>query len=286
VTCWAMGILSIQSQVATGFVGNSAAVFALQRLEREVWPVPSVLLSHHPGHGGARGGPMPVDLLRGILDGLESRGCFKRCEAVLSGYLGQAQAADIVQDAVARAKAGSPAALYVCDPVLGDDGRLYVSEDIVARMRGLAAIADIVTPNAFELGVLSGEAFDTRQGALRAMRALQASGPGIVLLTSFAGADTPQAALDVMALDGQAAWRVSVADLSRKFYGAGDLFAAVFLDAFLERRDVPAALGRACSALQAVLHRTADAAADELLLIESQHLLQSPPVGFVPERMA
>jgi pyridoxine kinase len=281
-----MGILSIQSQVAAGFVGNSAAVFALQRLGREVWQLPTVVLSHHPGHGGAAGGPIPVDLLRDILTGLASRGCFGRCDAVLSGYLGQAGVADIVQDAVARAKAGTPGALYVCDPVLGDDGRLYVSEAIVSRMRELAAVADIVTPNTFELGVLSGEAFATRRGALQAMRALQAKGPGMVLLTSFAGVDTPPDTLDVMALDGPAVWRVNFAQLGQRFYGAGDLFAGIFLDAFCKQRDLPSALGKACSALQAVLQQTAQAGADELSLIESQHLLQNPRVGFTPERIA
>jgi len=281
-----MGILSIQSQLACGHVGNSAAVPALQALRREVWPLPTVLLSHHPGHGGARGGPMPVALLESILEGLQSRGCFRRCEAVLSGYLGQADAANVVRAAVARARAGTPGAIYLCDPVLGDDGRLYVSDEIVAAMRGLAAIADIVTPNAFELGVLSGEVFDTRQGALRAMRKLQADGPEIVLLTSFSGIDTPPATLDVMALDGAGAWRLNVQNLLQKFHGAGDLFAAIFLDAWLTRRDLAAAFGKACSALQAVLARTALAQADELLLIECQHLLVSPDFGLVPEQIA
>jgi len=280
-----MGILSIQSQVAAGFVGNSAAVFALQRLKREVWALPTVLLSHHPGHGGAQGGPMPVEMLRGMLQGLAGRGCFLRCAAVLSGYLGQAAVAAVVIDAVAQAKAGMPAALYLCDPVLGDDGRLYVGEDIVARMRELVAMADIVSPNAFELGVLRKQAFDTRQGALQAMRGLQAEGPGMVLLSSFAGADTPAGTLDVMALEGQAAWRVNVPDFARKFYGAGDLFAGVFLDAYLRRRDLPAALGEACSGVQAVLRRTAEAGADELLLVESQDLLAGSPVGLIPERV-
>jgi pyridoxine kinase len=280
-----MAILSIQSQLAAGYVGNSAAVFALQRLGREVWPLPTVLLSHHPAHGGSEGGPIPVGLQASILDGLASRGGFERCEAVLSGYLGQPDAANIVRRAVACAKAGTPGAIYLCDPVLGDDGRFYVSPEIVARMRDLAAMADIATPNAFELGVLSGDVVATRQQALRAMRVLQARGPGIVVLTSFVGTDTPPATLDVMALDATAAWRLCLPSLAQKFYGAGDLFAAVFLDAWLAQRDTGLALGKACSALHAVLDATAAQAADELLLIESQHLLATPPVVFAAERI-
>jgi pyridoxine kinase len=281
-----MAILSIQSQLAAGYVGNSAAVFALQRLGREVWPLPTVLLSHHPAHGGSQGGPVPIDLLASLLDGLTSRGGFGRCEAVLSGYLGQAEAADIVLRAVAGARAGTPGAVYLCDPVLGDDGRFYVGQDIVARMRELVAAADIVTPNAFELGVLSGETIATRQQALRAMRVLQARGPGIVVLTSFAGTDTPPATLDVLALDGPKAWRLNLPSFAQKFHGAGDLFAAVFLDAWLAERETAAALGKAGSVSQAVLGATALPAADELLLMESQHLLAAPPVVFGPERIA
>jgi pyridoxine kinase len=280
-----MAILSIQSQLAAGYVGNSAAGFALQRLGHEVWPLPTVLLSHHPAHGGSKGGPVPVDLQASILEGLAGRGGFNRCEAVLSGYLGQAASADIVRQAVVRAKAGTAGAVYLCDPVLGDDGRFYVDQDIVAPMRELAAMADIVTPNAFELAVLSGDAIATRPKALRAMRGLQASGPRIVVLTGFIGADTPPATLDVMALDGAAAWRLNTPGFQQKFHGAGDLFAAVFLHAWLPRRDTGAALGKACSALQAVLGATALSAADELLLIEAQNLLAAPPVVFTPERV-
>jgi pyridoxine kinase len=280
-----MGILSIQSQVAAGYVGNSAAIFGLQRLGAEVWPLPTVLLSHHPGHGGSQGGPVPLALMQAMLDGLSARGCFKRCPAVLSGYLGQAGAADIVRQAVACAKAGTPNAVYLCDPVLGDDGRLYVSDAIAAEMQGLVAMADIVTPNAFELERLSGVAFNNRGDAVQAMRALQAKGPRLVVLTSFTGTDTPKAMLDVMVLDRDSAWQVSLPDLRQKFFGAGDLFAGVFLDAFLNRREAGAALAKACSVLQAVLEPTAAALADELLLIESQDLLVAPRIVFAAERI-
>jgi pyridoxine kinase len=201
----------------------------------------------------------------------------------LSGYLGQPESAGTVREAVAQAKSGSPGAIYLCDPVLGDDGRLYVNDAIVAEVRALTAIADIVTPNAFELGLLSGQALPARQDALRAMRALQASGPGIVLLTSFAGADTPADSLDVMAVDGTRAWRLNIPSLDQKFYGAGDLFAAIFFDAWLPRRDTAAAVERACSVLHAVLVQTAARRADELLLIETQHLFAKPQFLFVAE---
>jgi pyridoxine kinase len=282
-----VAILAIQSQLVAGYVGNSAAGFGLQLLGREVWPLPTVVLSHHPGHGGSQGGAIPLPLQASLLDGLAGRGCFARCEAVLSGYLGQAGAAGTVKQAVALARAGTPNAVYLCDPVMGDDGQLYVGEDVVTAVRELAALADIVAPNGFELGVLSGQVCETRQTALRAMRVVQASGPGIVLLTSFAGADTPAGTLDVMAVDGARAWRLNIPGLAQKFYGAGDLFAAVFLDAWLPARDTAAAIGKACAILQIVLEQTAARTADEMLLIETRQLWANPltPRGWVAQRI-
>lgn len=283
-----MGILSIQSQVAAGHVGNSAAVFALQRLGREVWPIPTTLLSHHPGHGGAQGSALPAALLDRVLVGLLNHGCFSRCEAVLSGYLGHAEIAATVLRAVELAKAKPAGAVFMCDPVLGDDGRLYVSGDIVAAMHNLAAKADIITPNAFELSVLSGQDCSSRADALRAMRLLAGKGPGIVLLSSFVGSDTPPGTLDMLALDGAAAWALNVPELGRKFHGAGDLFACLFLDAWLAGRDTRLALGKACASVQAVLAQTVLAkitarGAGELQLIEAQTLLAKPRKQYNPE---
>jgi pyridoxine kinase len=278
-----LGILSIQSQVVAGHVGNSAAVFALQRLGREVWAVPTVLLSHHPGHGGAQGGVLAPALLGSLLAGFAARGCYARCEAVMSGYLGQAIVADIVLDAVRQARAADQNTVFLCDPVLGDDGRTYVSHDVVTSMHNLAAMGDIVTPNAYELFLLTGERFETRAGALGAMRALQRRGPGIVILTSFSGSDTVPGMIDVLAADGARAWRLAVPRLAPKFSGAGDLFAALFLNFFLPARDTAMALGQACAALCGVLRETARLGADELALIATQHLLVNPEQHFIAE---
>jgi pyridoxine kinase len=279
-----MGILSIQSQVVSGHVGNSAAVFALRRLGAEVWPIPTILLSHHPGHGGAQGGPIPLALLKSLIAGIAARGCFNRCEAVLSGYLGQAEAADIVRDAVTRAKDATKNGVYLCDPVLGDDGRTYVSADVETAVHNLAAIADIMTPNAYELSLLAGHALQNRNDALHALRQVQSVGPRIVVLSSFAGVDTPANTLDVMAVDGPAAWRLSLPMIAGKFFGAGDAFAALFLNFWLPNRDTAAALGKACSALFGVLAQTPPG--EELALIAAQSMLSAPTRLFAAETMA
>jgi len=280
------GILSIQSQLAVGHVGNSAAVFALQRLGREVWPVPTVLLSHHPGHGGAQGGPVPIELQKSVVAGLAARGCFARCAAVISGYLGQAAVAEIVRDAVAAARAGTPDTVYLCDPVLGDDGRTYVSPEVVTAVHNLAALSDILSPNAYELSLLTGRDVQTRSDALEALRLLQSRGPRIVILSSFAGTETPAGMLDVMAVDGTAGWRVSVPQIAAKFSGAGDVFAVLFLNFWLNDRNTGAALGKACSALFGVLKETAAHGAKELELIAAQNMLVEPDQIFAPERIA
>ncbi len=248
--------------------------------------MPTMLLSHHPGHRGAQGAPVEAGLLNRMLDGLLAHGCFRRCQAVLSGYLGLADTAASVLRAVELAKAGTPGAVYLCDPVLGDDGRLYVNGDIVAAMHNLAVKSDIITPNAFELAVLSGRECNTQDDAWQAMRILQSHGPNIVVLSSFAGADTAAGTLSMLALDGPAAWRLTIPEIRQKFHGAGDLFAALFLDAWLERRDTGEALGGACARVQAVLARTAARHADELQLIEAQDLLSAPQLHFQPERIS
>jgi pyridoxine kinase len=279
-----MGILSIQSQVVSGHVGNSAAVFALQRLGREVWPIPTTLLSHHPGHGGAQGGPVPPAILQSLTAGLATRGCFNRCEAVLSGYLAQPEAATIVRDAVTRARAGTKNSVYLCDPVLGDDGRTYVSADVETAVHNLAAIADIMTPNAYELSLLAGHTLQNRHDAMRALGAVQSIGPRIVVLSSFAGADTPANTLDVMAVDGPAAWRLTLPLIAGKFFGAGDVFAALFLNFWLPHQETGVALGKTCSALFGVLAQTPRGG--ELALIDAQNMLSAPTQFFAPERLA
>jgi pyridoxine kinase len=280
-----MGILSIQSQVVAGHVGNSAAVFALQRLGAEIWPLPTILLSHHPGHGGAQGAAIPLATLQSLLAGLDARGCLENCAAVISGYLGQAAVAQIVRDALNRARTARDT-IYLCDPVLGDDGRTYVNPDVVTAMRNLAAIADIITPNAYELFLLSGQRPATRAEAFGAMRLLQSQGPKIVITTSFCGADTPAGTLDILALDGAARFALSVPRLAEKFSGAGDVFAALFLHFWLPARDTAAALGAAGSALFAVLAETAARGGGELALLEAQHKLAAPDRHFLTERLA
>jgi pyridoxine kinase len=155
-----MAILSIQSHVAYGHVGNAAVTLPLQRLGREVWAVPTVVFAAHAGYGPPQGAVLPASTVGEIVRGIEARGVFPRCKAVLSGYLGDADLGSVVLDAVARVRSANPDALYCCDPVMGDTAPgVYVRDGIPEFLATQAVpVADIATPNVFELEMLAGGA--------------------------------------------------------------------------------------------------------------------------------
>ena len=269
-----MGILSIQSSVAAGYVGNSAAVFPLQRLGFDVWRVDTVVFSNHPAHGRHKGRIVASGDVEALLTGLEELGLWPRCEAVISGYLGTAETGRIITDAVARIRAARKDVLYLCDPVIGDQGRRYVEERIVDfyREHGIPA-ADLVTPNAFEAHILTGIGTSTVEGALAAARALRGMGPRIAVVTGV----FEQGLAATVAADEAGAWRVAAPRLPVPGYGAGDTFAALLLGHLLRKADLPEALSRAVSAVHAVLAADVSGNAPDLPLIAAQDSLLSPP---------
>ena len=169
-----LNILSIQSWVAYGHVGNASAIFPLQRLGAEVWGVHTVQFSNHTGYGAWRGQVFGADLIGECVAGIEERGVLGRCDAVLSGYLGSAEIGAAVRDAALKVKAANPQALWCCDPVIGDTGRgVFVRPGIPEFLRDQALpAADIATPNQFELEWLTGQvitSLDTAKAAITAL---------------------------------------------------------------------------------------------------------------------
>src|SRR5665213_3065750 len=189
-----MNLLSIQSHVAYGHVGNSAAVFPLQRLGVEVWPIDTVQFSNHTGYGKWQGRVFDAGLIRDMAGGIEQRGVLGECDGVLSGYMGGADIGAAILDAVATVKRANPSARYCCDPVIGDVGRgIFVREGIPEFMKAKAVpAADIITPNQFELDYLSGRASATVGQARDAVKAVHDMGPGIILVTSLLTSQTPE----------------------------------------------------------------------------------------------
>lgn len=278
-----MNVLSFQSHVVYGHVGNGAAAFALQRLGIEVWPVHTVSYSNHPGHGRFRGAAARPDALAEIVDGLDALGVLGECDAVLSGYLGDPGTVAVVADAVSRAKMQNPEALYCLDPVLGDEEGLYVDEALPDAIAGqLLPLADIATPNAFELAILTGITPGTLHDALSGLQAMWRAGPRLVAATSLARVDGPEDAVEAIALDADSAWSVAVPMLpfGQRPGGAGDLFTALFLAHSLQGSEVPVALSLAASSTWGVLNRTLDEDARELLLVDAQEELIAPEEMF------
>ncbi|WP_041040300.1 pyridoxal kinase PdxY [Paramagnetospirillum magnetotacticum] len=278
-----MKILSFQSAVTFGHVGNSAALFAVQRLGLDACPVDTVQFSNHPGYGAWRGGAHSTDGLRDIVEGLDGAGLLQECGAVLSGYLGRAETGEVVAEAVRRLRHYRPATPYLCDPVMGDEGGgLYVAEGIPQVFaQTLLPLADIATPNRFELGILTGRSVETIGDALAASRQLMARGTRAVVTTSLPAGD---GMICCLAVDVRGAWMVRTPLLSFNTppNGGGDTLSALLLGHVLKGRDLPEALSKAVSSLFGVLELTQSTGGRELALVAGQGEITQPSRIFPP----
>ncbi|SDP33103.1 pyridoxine kinase [Klenkia soli] len=275
-------VLSIQSHVAYGHVGNASAVFPLQRLGHEVWPVHTVQFSNHTGYGSWTGRVFDGQAVDEVVDGIAERGVLGTCDAVLSGYLGSADIGHAVVGTVARVRAANPSAVYCCDPVIGDVGRgVFVRPGIAEFMRDVAVpAADVVTPNHFELDLLTGRTTTTLPQVLDAVAALQATGPRVVLVTSLDVEDTPDDAVDLLAAEAGRAWRVRTPELGLSVNGAGDAIAALFLAHWMSTGSAAQALGSAAASVFGLLRMTAEAGSREILTVAAQEEFVSPTRTF------
>ncbi|HMA13602.1 MAG: pyridoxal kinase PdxY [Bacteroidota bacterium] len=281
-----MNVISIQSHVAYGHVGNAAAVFALQRLGIEVWPVHTVQFSNHTGYPDWQGEVFTADHVARVLAGLEARGAFRRCDALLTGYVGDPALGAVILDAAARIRVANPQAIWACDPVMGDHGKgLFVREGIPAFFGEQALpAADLVTPNLFELERLTGQRPRGTAEICAAAVNLLTRGPKAVLVTSLA----EEAAGDevaMLAVTAEGAWRVATPRLPMAPNGAGDAVAALFLGFWLKTRSVPEALGAAAAAIFELLQTTLESGEEELQLVAAQDRLVAPRRRFAAEQI-
>jgi pyridoxine kinase len=267
-----LNILSIQSSVAYGHVGNSAAVFPLQRMGFEVWPVNTVHFSNHTGYGEWRGSVLPAEDVVGIIQGIEDRGALPRCDAVLSGYMGDASLGAVIVGAVARVKQHNVKAIYCCDPVMGDAGRgFFVRPGIPEFIKEVAVpAANIITPNQFELEFLTLEAADEARRL----------GPETVLTTSLRRRDVAAGTIEMLAVSGEGAWLVQTPMLALEVNGAGDATAALFLAHVLRGEILARALSMTASAVHAVLEETHRTGSREMRLVAAQQSIVEPPRRF------
>jgi pyridoxine kinase len=275
-------ILSIQSHVAYGHVGNSAAVFPMQRLGVEVWAVPTVNFSNHTGYGQWRGPLIPADVVRDVVTGIGEHDAFAEVDAVLSGYQGGPDIGGVILETVAAVKAANPAAIYACDPVMGNaKSGCFVAPEIPVLLRErVVPQADLITPNQFELGVLTGTEPRTVEETLAAVDKVRAMGPSMVLVTSVERPDAPEETIEMMACFPDGAWIVQTPRLPMKANGSGDVTAALFTSHLVMGRSPEEALARTTSSVWDLLDTTLRSGRRELQLVQSQDTIAEPRMQF------
>jgi pyridoxine kinase len=278
-------ILSIQSSVAFGHVGNSAA-FPLMRRGVEVWPVNTVHFSNNTSYGSWRGPMLSADEVLDVIRGMDERDVLSDCDAVLSGYQGAEDIGAAVLEAVELVRSRNPKAIYCCDPVMGDvDRGIYVRPAIPDFMRTrVVPAAEVITPNQFELGLLTGMPTRTLADVLAAADAVRVLGPSTVLVTSVIVDDLPDRLAMVVA-GPQGAWQVATPLLPQTFSGAGDLTAGVFLGEMLRTGDPVRALADTAAVAYGVLSLTAERGSRELELVAAQDVIAEPVQRFTPTRL-
>lgn len=265
-------VIVISSHVARGSVGNRAAVFALETLGHPVWAVPTVILPWHPGHGRAtRIVPDPAEFAA-LMKDLERAPWLGEVAAVLTGYLGNAAQAEAVASLVQAVKACNPGATYVCDPVMGDSGGLYVPEATAVAIRDrLVAIADIATPNRFELEWLVGAKLNELSSTISAAFDV---GPPTMLVTSAPA--TLAGGTGNLLVTPREALLAEHRMIDRPPNGLGDLTGAVFLARLLAGMSAEKALQSTTASVFEILARTAKRGADELTLETDAASLSTP----------
>ncbi len=277
-------ILSLQSWVAYGHVGNAAALFPMQRMGAEIVAVNTVQFSNHTGYGSWTGQALDGTAVQALVNGIAAQGVLPRIDAVLSGYLGNPAVADAVLDAAARVREANSAALYCCDPVIGDTRPgIYVQPGVLIALRDRAVpAADILTPNQFEVAALTGLPVTTLDDAIAAAGMLRhrMRPGGTVLITSLQVAETEPGTNGMLVVDQTGASRVITPHLPIEVNGAGDVTAALFLLHLLRTRNAPSAMAATAASLHGLLRRTLEAGQRELAIVAAQDEFVAPTQTF------
>jgi pyridoxine kinase len=261
-----MLVISIQSQVVHGHVGNSAAVYPMQAEGVTVAAVPTTLLSNHPRYPSVRGRVLDAVLVSDLLLGVEERGLIDRAAVLVTGYLGSPAIAAVVADFVERALRRNAKLLYLCDPVIGDDGPgVFVADGLVDLFRErLVPMASLITPNQFELELLSGRPARDASSLLAASAAL---GPASVIATGCTLADTQPGQVETILCSDKTLSRIATPRLPIRPCGTGDLLTGLIAAHLAKGASVEAAVRLAVDAVFAVLVRTQQQDSQEMCLL-------------------
>ncbi|MCK3778333.1 pyridoxal kinase PdxY [Ensifer sesbaniae] len=265
-------VIVISSHVVRGKVGNRAAVFALEALGHPVWALPTVILPWHPGHGRSTRVTIADADFQSVIDNLIAAPWVGEVRAVLSGYLGSAGQAEGVARLVAALRERNPKLIYACDPVIGDAGGLYVPEATATAIRDrLLPLANLATPNRFELAWLSGATLETNTAILDAALGL---GPARVLVTS--AVPMMSGGTGNLFLSGNHALLAEHRLVENPPNGTGDLLTAVFLARLLEGLSEERALQMATASVFEIIARSVKRGADELTIEQDASSLSTP----------
>lgn len=282
-----MAVLTIQSHVVAGHVGNSAAVFCLQRSGVEAWGLDTLQFSNHTAAKGWTGDVFSAEHLAKLIDGLAVCSGLENCDGVLSGYLGAKAAGEVVLNAVERVRNANPNAFYCCDPVMGDNGTLYVANDIPDFMRNRAVpAADFITPNRFELGWLANQSVNSESDAIAAARRLIGNGrlKSVVVTGLPVGTD----GFAALAIESDSVWRVVTPKLSfdaSVCCGAGDMTAALLVANFVKTSRLPESMAKAVSSVWGLIKAAEQTNAADIPLIAAQSQIEAPDRLFAAERV-
>lgn len=285
-----INILSIQSHVAYGYVGNRAAVFPLQRLGFDVTAINTVQFSNHTGYGDWEGDVFSADQIRALLEGVRRRGMFPQFDALLTGYLGNPAFGSVLTDLIMELKNANPQFVYCCDPVMGDvSGGCYVKPEIRDVFKNqLLQLSDILTPNLFELNYLSDQPIDTLDQIRSACDTLSDLGPQIVLVTSVLCRDTPPETIQMLLHHPEGDWLVDMPYIHTKQppNGAGDLTASLLLANILNGESPDTVLSAVASAVFGVFEKTVTSGLRELQVVAAQEELAHPTHLFKVTKLA
>lgn len=277
-------ILSLQSHVAYGYVGNKAAVFPLQRLGHEVISINTVQFSNHTGYGSWTGDIMSIEHIDKIFDGLNQRGALDNLDGVLTGYLGDKTLGEVLLKWLKVIKDKNPNVVYCCDPVIGDTDRGVFVRPGVAEFFSEQAVkyASILTPNQFELTNLTGIEINSLEDATRACQQLHQRGAEIILVTSLTRQEADQNQIEMLLSCSDEVLLVATPRLEMPIApnGSGDMTAAIFLAKFLETNDTAESLAHTAAAIYAVFCKTRQLQQRELAIIQAQEEIVAPSRKF------
>ncbi|WP_277961414.1 pyridoxal kinase PdxY [Pseudomonas sp. RIT-To-2] len=282
-------LLAIQSHVVFGHAGNGAAVFPMQRVGVNVWPLNTVQFSNHTQYGQWAGEVLAPAQIPALVEGIATIGELGNCDAVLSGYLGSAAQGRAILEVVRQVKAANPHALYLCDPVMGhpEKGCSVPSEVSDFLLNEAAAVADLVCPNQLELNTFCGRAAQSLEDCVAMARLLLARGPKAVLVKHLAYPGKAAEDFEMLLVTAEGGWhlRRPLLAFPRQPVGVGDLTSGLFLARLLLGDSKVAAFEFAAAAVHEVLLETQACASYELELVRAQDRIVHPRLRFEAQRL-